>query len=78
MAKIKKSMQYIFINKLSDIDLNKYDNDNKFIKERRFEVILTSFSSSNDRYLIITRRLLRCSLHLPRRKWVQLSVYLRK
>ena len=28
--------------------LDKYDNDNKFIKERRFEVILTSFSSSND------------------------------
>ena len=34
--------------KLFDIDLNKYDNDNKFIKERHFEVILTSFSSSND------------------------------
>ena len=30
------------------IDLDKYVNDNKFIKERRFEVILTSFSSSND------------------------------
>ena len=28
--------------------LDRYDNDNKFIKERRFEVILTSFSSSND------------------------------
>ena len=41
-------MKYIFINKLSDIDLEKYDNDIKFIKERRFEVILTSFSSSND------------------------------
>ena len=27
---------------------DRYDNDNKFIKERRFEVILTSFSSSND------------------------------
>ncbi len=37
----------IFINKLFDIDLDKYDSDNKFIKERRFEVILTSFSSSN-------------------------------
>ena len=30
------------------LDLDRYDNDNKFIKERRFEVILTSFSSSND------------------------------
>ena len=38
----------IFINKLFDIDLDRNDNDNKFIKERRFEVILTSFSSSND------------------------------
>ncbi len=28
-------------------NLDKYDSDNKFIKERRFEVILTSFSSSN-------------------------------
>ena len=37
-----------FINKLFDIDLDRNDNDNKFIKERRFEVILTSFSSSND------------------------------
>ena len=27
---------------------DKYDSDNKFIKERRFEVILTSFSSSNN------------------------------
>ena len=47
--------QNIFINKLFDIDLDKYDNDSKFIKERS-EVILTSFSSSNDytdRYLII-------------------------
>ena len=35
-------------NKLFDIDLDRNDNDNKFIKERRFEVILTSFSSSND------------------------------
>jgi hypothetical protein len=25
----------------------KYDSDNKFIKERRFEVILTSFSGLN-------------------------------
>ena len=24
---------YVFINKLFDIDLDKYDNDNKFIKE---------------------------------------------
>ena len=31
----------------NNIDLDKYDSDNKFIKERRFEVILTSFSSSN-------------------------------
>ncbi len=29
------------------LNLDKYDSDNKFIKERRFEVILTSFSSSN-------------------------------
>ena len=27
------------------IDLDKFDSDNKFIKERRYEVILTSFSS---------------------------------
>ena len=33
MAKIKKAI-YIFINKLSDKDLEKYDNDIKFIKER--------------------------------------------
>ena len=32
-----------------NLDLDRYDNDNKFIKERRrIEVILTSFSSSND------------------------------
>ena len=31
-----------------NIYLDRYDNDNKFIKKRRFEVILTSFSSSND------------------------------
>ena len=29
------------------IDLDKYDSDDKFIKERSFEVILTSFSTSN-------------------------------
>ena len=31
-----------------NIYLDKYDNDNKFVKKRRFEVMLTSFSSSND------------------------------
>ena len=41
-------LSVFFINKLFDIDLDRYDNDNKFIKERCFEVILTSFSSSND------------------------------
>ena len=45
LAKIEKIiytnaiLMYIFINKLFDIDLDKYDSDKKCIKERRFEVI---------------------------------------
>ena len=34
--------------RLFDKDLDKYESNNKSILERRFEVILTSFSSSND------------------------------
>jgi hypothetical protein len=30
----------LFINKLFDIDLDKYDSDNKIIKERRFREVL--------------------------------------
>ena len=45
-----------FINKLFDIDLDKYDSDNKFIRERRFEVILTSFELENEVKMTSKRR----------------------
>ena len=36
------------MDKLCDTDLDKYDYNDKFIARRRFEVILKSFSSSNN------------------------------
>ena len=45
-----KVLKVIFINKLFEIDFETNVSDKSFIEEQRFEAIIASLSSSNNKY----------------------------